>query len=96
MNLLALLNFNKMTKSSASASTSIIEEPKECQNTDALEVKKQYTEEELAAIILKELGVSDVIISNPTVIYQLKRVIKRRLMDYIHFDEIKTDSFGNP
>ena len=94
MNLPAI--FNWLAKRPASTSTSIIEEPSETQTTEALETAVQYTEEELTARILRELGVSEVIISNPTAIFQLKRVIKRRLMDHICFNEIKTPLIGNP
>lgn len=96
MNLPAIFNFKWMAKRPESTSTSIIEETSEEQTTEALETTFQYTEEELAAIILRELGVSEVIISNPTAIFQLKRVIKKRLMDHVCFNEIKTPLIGNP
>ncbi len=96
MHLLKVLNFNGLKKLQTSTSTSVIKDPIQSQTIDALADEVQYTEEELTARILNELGVSEVIISNPTAIFQLKRVMKRRFADYIRFDEIKTSLTGTP
>jgi len=93
MNLLALFKNNKMTKYE-STSSDIVKETNQEKEVPAVE--RQYTQEELAATILRELGVSEVIISNPTAICQLTGVINKRLMDNIRFNETKINLIGNP
>lgn len=71
MNLLAI--FNRFSKPKYSVHREEMNIP--------IQVEKNYTEEELAAIILKGMGVSDVIINNPTTIYQLKNIMLKCLRE---------------